>query len=168
MYNNRHRNKNKKIVLPPLGLNVSRSNMPQLGHQGELKNTLKKHNIRFNEFHVNPKKLKAVQGEFDADVVHKVIDDLINNTKTKKPKSAIVISKDNYVIDGNHRWLAHYNTDTLVKVLRVDLPVLELMNLAKTFKNTTYKDIKQVPGANKVAKIIRYTMRDTIKTRNYK
>jgi len=140
-----HDNKNKnKIILPPMGLNISRNMMPQLGHKEGFLSNLKKHGITYKNVHVQPKYLRASQGEFNHDTIHSLIND-----GEKGAKSAVVISKDNYVIDGHHRWIADFNKNKLTQAIRVDLPALELIKLAKTFKTTHYKDVTDINGGSR-------------------
>ena len=59
---------------------------------------MKKLGIVGKKIKVNPNKLKAIQSQFsDKGVVISI---------KKNDDKPILISKDSYVIDGNHRWLA--------------------------------------------------------------
>jgi hypothetical protein len=123
------------IKIPPPGLTFSRDMMPQLGPLGDFLKNLKKHKVEFHKELIDPHKLKSSQSEFDK---KKIVGIMV---EPKKVESGIIISSDNYVLDGHHRWLAHYNQGKKIQVVRVDLPILELIRLAKTFENTHYKDV---------------------------
>ena len=109
--------------------------MPQLGPEEEFKKNLDKADIEYKEVSVNPKDLKASQSEFDLDKVALMM------TEPRQYKSGVIISNDNYILDGHHRWIVAFNKNQKLNVVKVDLPILELMRLAKTFENTTYKPI---------------------------
>ena len=133
------------IKLPKIGLTFSRKLMPQLGPTEQFLKNLDKENIEYKNVSVNPGDLRASQSEFNLDAVRSIMND------PKKTKSSIVISKDNYILDGHHRWIADYNKGVKTKAIMVDLPILELMRIAKTFDTTTYKDVHSVgPAIKKV------------------
>ena len=139
--------KKEDIKIPPIGLTYKRSEMPQLGATNDFLHQLQNHKVKFHYTNVDSKDLKASQGEFNKDKIHSIIHD------PQKTKSSVVISKDNYVIDGHHRWAANYNTGKKTKAVKVHLPVLELLKLAKTFPTTKYKNIHQVKES--VMKVVR-------------
>ena len=139
--------KKEDIKIPPIGLTYKRSEMPQLGATNDFLHQLQNHKVKFHYTNVDSKDLKASQDEFNRDAIHSLIHE------PHKARSAIVISKDNYVIDGHHRWAANYNTGKKTKAVKVHLPVLELLKLAKTFPTTKYKNIHQVKES--VMKVVR-------------
>lgn len=133
----------KDIKLPPAGLNFSRTDLPQLGAKEDFLANLQKHKVKFKHDTVDSNKLRGSQGEYNKDAIHSLIHD------PHKSKSAIVISKDNYVVDGHHRWCANYNMGKNTNAVRVNLPILELIRLAKTFPQTKYKNIHDVKSSIK-------------------
>ena len=116
-------------------MTFSRVLMPQLGPEDEFKKNLDKADVKYKEVSVNPKDLKASQSEFDLDKVSLMM------IEPRQYKSGVIISNDNYILDGHHRWIVAFNKNQKLNVVKVDLPILELMRLAKTFENTTYKPI---------------------------
>jgi hypothetical protein len=135
--------KKEDIKIPPIGLTYSRSDMPQLGAKEDFLHNLQKHKIKFKNDVVNSHELRSSQGEFNIDSIHSIMHE------PHKASSAVVVSRDNYVVDGHHRWAANYNMNKPTKVVRVDLPILELLRVAKTFSQTKYKNIKNVNSAIK-------------------
>jgi hypothetical protein len=123
------------IEIPKIGMTFSRVLMPQLGPEDEFKKNLDKADVKYKEVSVNPKDLKASQSEFDLDKVSLMM------IEPRQYKSGVIISNDNYILDGHHRWIVAFNKNQKLNVVKVDLPILELMRLAKTFENTTYKPI---------------------------
>ena len=147
---------NHSIKIPPIGLTFSRDQMPQLGPKEDFLANLQRHKIKFHKATVDSKDLKSSQGEFNKDAIASLMVD------TKTVKSAIVISKDNYVLDGHHRWAANYNNDEKTNAIQVDLPILELIRVAKTFPTTKYKDVQHVNSS------IKKVIKEFIILRNYK
>jgi hypothetical protein len=143
------------IKIPPPGLTFSREQMPQLGPLGDVLKNFRKHNIEFHKELIDPKKLKSSQAEFNKS---KVVDIMMN--RNKNTLSGVIISNDNYVLDGHHRWLAHYNENRKIEVIRVDMPILELMRLVKTFNNTHYKDINTF--SESIKSVVRESLQKSI------
>lgn len=137
-------NENDKIHMPHPDdtLGVKRHEMPQVhkDHYPELFQYLKDNGGKFNEKTVHAKELKPVQGEFSDQGVRKMIQQMRDKAGSnfKKP---IIVSADNYIIDGHHRWLASWNEDENIPIIQVSIPVKKLLQLVKDFKHTTYKDI---------------------------
>jgi hypothetical protein len=98
--------KELKIVMPSIKdtKGVLRSKMPQIekrDYEAYIKH-MKDMGITQKKVKVDPKKLKPIQSEFaELGVIVSI---------KKNDDKPIVISNDNYVIDGNHRWLAAVNT----------------------------------------------------------
>lgn len=122
-------------------LGVKRSDMPQVhrDHYPELLRYLKEHGASIKKGEMSAKQLKATQSEFSDEGVRKMIKKGgVTSDGTKKP---LLVSSDNYIIDGHHRWLAAWQTDDVVPVLKFSIPVAKLLQLVRDFKHTTYKDI---------------------------
>jgi len=91
--------------------------------------------IKYVEKSIRPRDIMPIQKEFDPAKVEKFKKWLIDNPQ--EPRKPVVISKDLYVIDGHHRWLAamdHPNTP--VEVLQINLPFAEVLKLAKQYAAT--------------------------------
>lgn len=130
--------KNIQIKTPKIGLTFSRSVMPQLGPVDKFLDNLKSHSIKYREVKINSNDLKASQGEFNHAAIKSIIED------PRPAKSRVVISNDNYIIDGHHRVSANLSLGKPTKAIRVDLPVLELIRLVKSFDTTQYRPISAV------------------------
>ena len=65
----------------------------------------------------------------------------INNLKVK----TLIISNDNYLLDGHHNYmgLCKVNPDILVSVIRVDIPMTELLIRATLYKNATTQSYEE-------------------------
>lgn len=121
------------IQIPKIGMTFSRALMPQIGK--DIKSNLTKNGVPFKEIKVHPNDLKSTQSEFDLDKVRLMM------LEPFKPQTDIIISNDNYILDGHHRWLVAFNKNKRIAVLQVDLPILELMRLTKSFETTEYRPL---------------------------
>lgn len=133
-----------KIVKPDPKdtLGIKRKNMPQIKKQDyeEFIEYLQKNGAKFTRESVPADELKAMQAEFsDAGVLKQLKKDIDKNYAGK----AIIISEDDYVLDGHHRWLVAKNTRRDLDVFRVNMPAYELFDLVNEFDKTYYKDIHE-------------------------
>lgn len=71
--------------------------------------------------------LKPSQNEINKKIVKKVIKSL-----SKKGQKPIVVSKDNFVVDGHHRWAAQkvLNPKKKIKVLKMNAPINDALGIA--------------------------------------
>ena len=117
-------------------LGIARIKMPQVAEKDypEFFEYLKSFGATFKKETVIPKSLKPIQGEFSDYGMVKAIE------KNKLDKS-IIASSDDYIIDGHHRWLAAANTRRDVNIIRVSLPMKQLLKLTNEFPLTTYKSV---------------------------
>jgi hypothetical protein len=131
----------KKIKIPKKeNLDIPRRNMPQIKtkHLDKFKDWVKDQGFKTEKDYIPAKDLKPTQKDFNTKKVFEIL-----NNDPEKLKKTILVSKDNYIIDGHHKWLAHYNIDENKKidVLKVNLEVEDLLEKAKEFPKVRYKDI---------------------------
>ncbi len=126
------------IVIPKAPLNIARSEMPQIKpkHLEDFLEYLINQKIDFEHLKANSHDLKPSQSEFDIDKVEGMM-------KKDELKGMVIVSRENQIIDGHHRWLAAYNsvTDTYVETIRVDMNILDLLAMAKLFDKTLFHSI---------------------------
>lgn len=128
------------LYIPNTTLNISRELMPQI--EKDVMNFIKKDfqtlGINVVEKNIDPEKLKPIQGEFNTDKI-------ISLMKTNALREPIIISNDYYVVDGNHRWVAHLNKskNKEIKAIMIDLPVLEIINKIRSLNITKSKNITE-------------------------
>jgi len=127
---------------PKHTLGIKRKDMPQVhkDHYPELIKYLEGHGGKFRHYRVPATSLRPVQSEFSDEGVEKMIKKKSGDSGTTRDKP-LIVSKDNYIIDGHHRWLAAYNLDETIPIMQISIPVKKLFKLVKDFKHTTYKDI---------------------------
>ena len=129
-----------KIFKPSNPRGIPRSEMPQVKSEDykEYLKHMKKSGIDHTIGYVNTKDLKAIQSEFSDSGIVRALQGM---DKKEKP---VIISKDGFVIDGNHRWLAYRNAN------REKIPALvfqgtknQVLDTTKKFNKTYYKKIEE-------------------------
>jgi phosphoinositide 3-/4-kinase-like protein len=106
--------------------------------------------IRVDDVDVKADRLKASQDELIGPKVAKMVRDP-NLDPTKFP---IFISRDNYIIDGHHRWAATIGREVqsgnlgslMMHTHRIDAPITEVLHLANAW--TKQFGIQQAAGVN--------------------
>jgi hypothetical protein len=125
-------------------LGITRDKMPQVDGKDypELYQYFKDSGIDFKKKTVAANKLKATQKEFSDVGIVKSIEKSQDKTMVFKP---LIISSDNYIMDGHHRWLSVLNTDDTrnIPVIQVNLPGRKLLDVIKKFPKTTYRKITE-------------------------
>ncbi len=139
----------KNIEIPKVGLGFPRELLPQLGSHEDILKNFEDHGVVYKEIKIDSKELHPTQSEFNADKVRGMMG---NPLATVKP---VVVSNDNYIVDGHHRWLVQYNRGNHTKCLKVDMPILELLKLVKSFSNTQYKNVDDKKIAESVLALSR-------------
>lgn len=147
-----NRNLEEEIEVPAIGMTFSRALMPQIkGDQmSKFLNHLSSKDIEYTTKKLAVKDLKSTQSEFDLAKVDQMIG--------QKNNGKIIVSNDNYVMDGHHRWLADYNENKNSKIssIVIDLPILELMRVAREFSGVEYRPISET-----VLKVAKQSIRNS-------
>ncbi len=136
-----------EIYIPTtVGVNmslISRDKMPQIKSADleEFRKYMETQGISSSVETVPTNKLKPSQSEFS----EIKIKNLMSQAQAENLKKIIMISIDNYVLDGHHRWLANYNKNpkTPQKVLRFHARIAKIISAAKKFPKVSYKTIEE-------------------------
>jgi hypothetical protein len=130
-------------------LGIMRDQMPQVpsGAKDEFLDEMTKRGIKVKRDDVSPQKLHPIQAEISASKTGKILRDLNQNGHKKGDGARIVVSSDNYVIDGHHRWAASAfmslnDSDEKIPVLRVDMTHMELIDVVRAWNKAM--DIKPI------------------------
>lgn len=124
-------------------LGVERVDMPQIerGDMAEFLSFLKKRGGKSKHATVQANKLKPIQKQFSKAGVEKMLDKFVKND-TERTGPPILVSGDNFIIDGHHRWLARKNIGDKIKIVQItNMKVHELLDIAHDFPKTKYKRI---------------------------
>ena len=120
-------------------LGIMRDKMPQVRSKDydELIVHLKKNGVRVQRKTVKANTLKATQSDFNVD---KIVDK-ISKIRTLGKAKPLIVSSDNYIIDGHHRWLAAKNVGGSIDIMQSNVKVKELLKQVYSFDNTFTKGI---------------------------
>jgi len=126
-------------------LDVPRSEMPQIKSTDmkDFREWLSHfQQVKTSEELVNVNSIKPTQGEINVEKVDGMLNaKTIEELSTSKP---VLITKDNFLIDGHHRWFAlRVDNEKKNKILavRADLPIKEFLNLAHEYPKVSYKSM---------------------------
>lgn len=131
LFENIRKNKKKllseNIDVPAIGMTFSRELMPQISGDSlpDFLKFLGRKGINFHKQLVDPSKLKSSQMEFDDMKIIKLM--------FQDSTDPIIVSNDDYVLDGHHRWLADHNSNEQTEAYVIDLPILELYRISKEY-----------------------------------
>ena len=138
-------------------LDIDRKDMPQV-KSSDMKDFIKylrTNGITTNKKLVDPSKLKATQGQFHKQKISDLMTAIEDGKLNKEP---ILISKDNYVIDGHHRWLAFSNLGRDLTVYQVNTTADNLIDLMKaypkSFTEKLYEAFEYICEADETCDII--------------
>jgi len=132
--------KNNLILAPTGNLGIPRDSMPQIDHKhrADFLAWLKDHGVKSREIRVPAKSLKMAQGEYNRDKVGAIVD------SGNVGGDPIFVSKDGYVIDGNHRLIAHLNlpgAGSYIRVCELGLETKALLELIHSYPNVRYRNL---------------------------
>jgi SPP1 gp7 family putative phage head morphogenesis protein len=121
-----------KKLAERLTANVSRDHMPQVRKADweEFLTYARERTTVTREDGVDPSSLKAIQHEFSQERV-----DQIPMEKLQYP---ILVSREGYVLDGNHRWIKAHQTGTAIPVLRLGLDKDDALAMMRTFPQVEF------------------------------
>lgn len=114
-----------------------RHGMPQLSNFDQFAADLKANDIELGTDNVRPDSLTPTQRNFNQDKVDALI------TSGKWNDKPIIVSLDNFVIDGHHRWLAAHQLHKPIKVRRVHMKAEDLLEFLKGKKYVLRKAINE-------------------------
>lgn len=114
---------------------ISRKFMPQISGDsiGQAVELLTKNGIIVQKGKISVSKLTHSQEAVNKEKVRNIIRDI----KRGKKMPPLIISNDNYIVDGHHRWIAYKLLDPnmIIKVIRINLPKQESIVAYKKVEN---------------------------------
>ena len=120
---------------------ISRGDMPQVDSKdhADLIKYLEKKGVKVKKKTVPARGLKATQKNFNKDKIEKAADNYATLHKAKP----ILVSSDNYIIDGHHRWLGALNVKGKITILQASVKVDELMEMVRRYPKSYTKNINE-------------------------
>lgn len=128
-----------------LSLGIKREDMPQIvsGKLDDFKLFLQDNGIKYHTENIYARNLKPTQKEFNTDKVENILNTPQPANKWHDENYPIIISSDNYVLDGHHRWLASYVMNDSVLSLKVDMDITNLLAKSHTYDSVKYKKVHE-------------------------
>lgn len=131
---------NNMILAPTGHLGISRAAMPQIDfkHRSEFLRFMDAQGIKVRNIRVPARSLKMVQGEYDRDKVGAIMAGGIGG-------APIFISKDGYVVDGNHRLIAKLNMpdeSAYMDVTELGSDIQPLLDIIHEFPSVRYRNLQ--------------------------
>lgn len=131
-------------------LGIPRSEMPQIRIAARPQFVAAMEQYGVERGVVQADSLKPTQLDFDTDKT----DRAKGLTDDRSDKSAVIVSSDGYVLDGHHRWMAKSAAGQDINVIRVNLPIRQLIgvahNFAKAHERTVKRENYKLPPAEAV------------------
>lgn len=119
---------------PGVGIHIPREQMPQIPGDKlhDFVDWARGQGVAVQPDNIPATQLSPTQKEFRQSRV-----DAIPETKLSEP---ILVSGDDYILDGTHRWVKHWqrNKLNLVPVLKIGLPITDALALAKRYPNAKF------------------------------
>ena len=73
-----------------------------------------------------------IQREFNIQGVERSLSKMASLVPGAKDKS-IIISKDNYIVDGHHRWIAYKNVGKNINVMQANVDMKKLLDATNKY-----------------------------------
>ncbi len=130
-------------VVPHESLGIPRTKMPQVPIEAFQK-WLHGQGVTTERTTMSVRDMRPSQGEIGLEQIAKNV----LKPEKKLAKKEIVVSQDNYIVDGHHGWAGKYlkDRDAESKILRINLPIREVLEKAHAFPEVFYKAIGQAHG----------------------
>lgn len=120
-----------------------RKNLPQIANFESFMKDIYTNNITMFNDKVQTNTLKPTQNEFNNDKVQKMVAAKSYNTKS------IIVSKDNYIVDGHHRWKAADEDKQPINIIRLDKEYSDIIEFLEDKDYIENKAIHENKGTNK-------------------
>lgn len=120
---------------PSATLGIPRKEMPQVD-SAQVQDFLKWSGFKHKTIQkFNPRILKSTQRDFNPE---KIFGMMGNEKALVKP---IMVSSDNYVVDGHHRWLAAVNKSVDMPIIRIEASIVEILAKIRSYPKVYSKTI---------------------------
>ncbi len=116
-------------------LGIARRDMPQVPnvYKPQFMSELNASGVKTSLETVDAKTLKPTQNEYNSSVIRSLREAIASGKFDDKNR--VVVSSDGRVLDGHHRWAVAAQDGKELNVVRVDLPIKELLSRARDFND---------------------------------
>lgn len=133
----------EQVIIPPNSLRIPREEMPQVQAKDlpHFLTWLGKNGVETKETSIPVTDLKYAQGELHLDKIR----ELLKKGKEEQLEKPIIVSNDNYVLDGAHRCAAksHKEPTASMKAFRICLPVHHAIAATHKYSKSFTKSIEE-------------------------
>ena len=132
--------------LKATSLGIPREDMPQIfsGNVEDFKKFLDSQHIIHHQGMSSAHTLKTAQGEFNVEKVKNLMG------LKDQLKKLIMITKDDYVLDGNHRVAAALVIKQPINYLKIEMNFKDLLAKIQEYDKVDYKSVKENANDKKV------------------
>ena len=120
-------------------LGIKRVNMPQIDTNKFLADVENHPEINYTKDVVDTDQLLPTQSQFNDGKVKAIVMALRSGAEQKP----IIVTEDNYIVDGHHRWAAHDNIGAKIPVLKVGTDINSLLEFLKDKPYVVRKTINE-------------------------
>lgn len=119
---------------------IKREDMPQIkvNDRDRFVSTMRNDGLDFNERPVIMRNIKHTQEDFN----HDKINSIMKSINTPQDIEPIIISNDNQIVDGHHRWMAAKNKfgqDEKINTIVIDLPIDKALEYYRGVETKLYE-----------------------------
>lgn len=127
-----------KILTLENTLGIDRKKMPQIRahYIDSFLEKLTEDGIEYSYEVNSPNEIKPTQVHINLEKVSTLNPDYINSRY-------LIVSNDGYLLDGHHRWYYSKESDLDAKVLKIDLPINELIDYANSFDQIEFSGVHE-------------------------
>jgi hypothetical protein len=124
-------------------IRIARHNMPQVDshHLEDMLQWIGDKGISVSRGSIDPKQLIPMQ-----DINPKSVSSIVRRKPKEALEKPILISGDNHLLDGHHRWKASIELNRKVKFIRIHLPAMKALNALKKYPKTEFRGMGQKSG----------------------
>jgi hypothetical protein len=145
-----------RLIRLPDGLQIPRKEMPQIkSHDlSDFRKWLEDKGISSEETKANVKELKPTQSAVNGvSIEQNFKNQPIEQLAFEKP---IMVSQDNYILDGHHRWYAlkERRPNSQISIVAIDIPVKQLLGLMRKYPKVEFRDITE----RVIQKVVNYLL----------
>ena len=152
----------EEIIEPEVHLDIPREAMPQIDGKDieDFMSYLSDIGVSYEEVEVPVSQLIPSQNELDTEKADKIWNE--GNAGT----NPIMISADNYVLDGHHRWLAlqRNSPDSEMNCIQIQAPAKQALQVMHDFEGSHKKDIEDKVVEMKLAESVLQKLEEALPT----
>lgn len=125
----------KEKIIPFSAYVLPRSQMPQIKNIDHFTNYLNQLGINFDKTSGTVTSFKPTQFEYDKWKVNNIKMDWRKEPDSILNSKPILVSNDDFILDGHHRYFAALQSSKTIPIIQIDLPINKLFKLTLEYKD---------------------------------